>query len=122
MPLALYYEAGCGPAFDDDLADPERLSTRHNLSLLAVAPQGEFVVQGQEGDVGEGQHGTVGLLRRLLAFPQPWPEVVVKGDLHPLGPTQGQLLQQAGTIGEGEDGEADTAQIEPVNVLQLLAD
>ncbi|MNC09556.1 hypothetical protein D3C75_571800 [compost metagenome] len=32
------------------------------------------------------------------------------------------MLQQAGPIGGGEDGEADAAQIEPVNVLQLLAD
>ncbi|MNJ61205.1 hypothetical protein D3C77_569830 [compost metagenome] len=85
------------------------MGTRHHLGLLAVTPQGKFVVQGQEGEVGQGQNGAIDPLCGLLVFPQPWPEVVVKGDLYTLGSTQGHLLQQAGPIGGGEDSEADAA-------------
>ncbi|MNF97715.1 hypothetical protein D3C84_805540 [compost metagenome] len=92
MPIALYDEAGLGPSLDDDLTDPECLSARQGLRFLLVIPQGEFVVQGQEGNVGQGQHGAIGLLRRLLAFPQAWPVVVVEGDLHAGRPVLGQLL------------------------------
>ncbi|MNC11674.1 hypothetical protein D3C75_593770 [compost metagenome] len=87
-----------------------------------VAPQGKFVVQGQEGDVGQGQHGAIGLLRRLFVFPQPWAVVVVKRDLHAGSPALGQLLEQGCPVGGGENGEADPAQIEVVKPAQLLAD
>lgn len=81
-PLFLHaeHQAGLCAAFDNDLADAERLRACHHLFNRLRAPQQRFVIQRQEGDVGAGQHLAVGLLRFLTAWPQARTVVVVEDD------------------------------------------
>ena len=87
-------EAGLGAALDDDLVHAEGPGPGQALVFIAVAPERHVVIQGQEGEIGQGQHGAIGLLRGFPALPQARAIVVVKGDPDAGGAAVGQQSQQ----------------------------
>ena len=87
-----------------------------------LAPQRVFVIEGQERDVGAGQHLLINPLRLLFAAPQARTIVIIKDNLAAVCsafPQQGQQLLAAG---RAEDRQADPAKIQIIKGRQLFAD
>jgi hypothetical protein len=67
--------------------------------LPVSPPQGVFIVERQEGDVGALQHLLIDLLRLFAAGPQARAVVVIENDLAAVGAAFAQQREQLFTAG-----------------------
>ena len=79
------HQARLRPALDHHFADPGSLRPGDDLINRFFAPQGVFIIQRQEGDIGAFEHLLVDLLRLFAAGPQTWTVVVIENHLTAIG-------------------------------------
>ena len=116
------HQAGVCAALNHHFFNAGGVGAGNHFRNRLLAPQRVFVIEGQERDVGAGQHLLINPLRLLFAAPQTRTIVIIKDNLAAVRPAFPQQGQQLLAAGRAEDRQADAAKIQIIKGRQLFAD